>query len=260
VSAPLTFENVSVSHGGRTALRDVTVSFSPGRVCGLVGPNGAGKTTLLRSALGLVPLADGRVQVLARPLQDWPREALARAIAYLPQASEAHWPVSARRLVALGRIPHRASFAPLSAEDLAAIDTALARCDGLAFAERRMDELSSGERARILLARALATNAAILLVDEPAAHLDPAHQLRLMELLREEAAKGVAVVVTLHDLALAARFCDTVVVLKDGGLVAEGRPHDALSDKILGEAFGVRAWQPAEFPSQPPPVVPWQRL
>ncbi len=260
MSAPLIFENVSVGYGKRIALRAMTASFAGGAVTGLVGPNGAGKTTLLRAALGLLPVAGGGVRVLARPLDDWPREALARTIAYLPQGAETHWPVRARLLVALGRIPHRAPFAPLSDEDMAAVDAALARCDAQLFADRRMDELSSGERARVLLARALATRAAILLVDEPAAHLDPAHQLRLMELLREEAAKGVAVVVTLHDLALAARFCDTVMVLKEGGLVANGRPEDALSDHVLGEAFGVRAWQAAAFPSHPPPIVPWQRL
>lgn len=260
MNAPLVFDDIRVGYGKRVALHAVTASIAAGAVTGLVGPNGAGKTTLLRAALGLCPVSRGGVRVLGRPLADWPREELARTIAYLPQSAEAHWPVSARRLVALGRIPHRVPLVPLSAEDGAGVDEALERCDATPFAERRMDELSSGERARVLLARALATRAAILLVDEPAAHLDPAHQLRLMELLREEAARGVAVVVTLHDLALAARYCDDVIVLKEGEVLAHGKPDETLSDAILGEAFRIRAWQAAAFPSQPPPVVPWQRL
>ncbi|MGB8363231.1 MAG: ABC transporter ATP-binding protein [Rhizomicrobium sp.] len=260
MSAPLIFENVWVGYGKRVALCAMTTAFAAGAVTGLVGPNGAGKTTLLRAALGRLPVARGSVRVLARPLTNWPREALARTIAYLPQDAQTHWPVRANILVALGRIPHRQPFAPLSAEDISAVDNALERCDARPFADRRMDELSLGERARVLLARALATRAAILLVDEPAAHLDPAHQLRLMELLREEAARGAAVVVTLHDLALAARFCDAMIVLKGGALVAEGNPYETLSDAVLGEAFGIRAWQAAAFPSHLPPIVPWQRL
>lgn len=260
MNAPLIFDDIHVGYGKRVALHGVTASIASGAVTGLVGPNGAGKTTLLRAALGLRAVSRGRVQVLGRVLADWPREELARKIAYLPQSAEAHWPVSSRRLVALGRIPHRAPLVPLSAADVGCIDEALERCDAMPFAERRMDELSSGERARVLLARALATHAAILLVDEPAAHLDPAHQLRLMEILREEAGRGVAVVVTLHDLTLAARYCDDLIVLKEGAVLAHGTPAETLSDAVLGEAFRIRAWQAAAFPSQLPPVVPWQRF
>jgi len=260
LNAPLAFEEVSAGYRGRPALEGLTAAFGAGAVTGLVGPNGAGKTTLLRAALGIIPASAGIVRILERPFGDWSREALARTIAYLPQGGDAHWPVSARRLVALGRLPHRAAFMALSGADLSAVDDALARCDAAEFAERRVDELSSGERARVLLARALATRAAILLADEPAAHLDPAHQLRLMELLREEAGQGAAVVVTLHDLALASRFCDTVMVLKDGRLAAEGAPHAALTATILNEAFGVEAWNASAFPGDPPPVVPWRRL
>jgi iron complex transport system ATP-binding protein len=130
----------------------------------------------------------------------------------------------------------------------------LSRCDALQFATRRMDELSAGERARILLARALATRAPILLVDEPAAHLDPAHQLQLMELLREEAARGAAVVVTLHDLSLASRFCDELVVLKSGRVTAQGAPETSLSEATLAEIFGVSAVRMTGA------IIPWQRL
>jgi iron complex transport system ATP-binding protein len=131
------------------------------------------------------------------------------------------------------------------------VDEALARCDATEFAARRIDELSAGERARVLLARALATAAPILLADEPAAHLDPAHQIRLMELLREEAARGTAVGVTLHDLSLAARYCDEIVVLQNGTGAAQGTPDAALSDARLSSVFGVLANRSADVDGRP---------
>jgi iron complex transport system ATP-binding protein len=260
MSAVLSFDRVSAGYRGRVVLNDVSVAIEPGRVTGLVGPNGAGKTTLLRVARGLLEASQGEVCVLDRALRDWSREARARAIAYLPQNADAHWPVEAQRLVALGRMPHRTPFAPLSPEDTTAVDKALARCDAAQFVARRMDELSAGERARVLLARALATEAPILLVDEPAAHLDPVHQLRLMELLQEEAAQGAAVIVTLHDLALASRFCDEIVVLQSGRIVSQGVANVALSDRVLASAFGVTALKASALAQEQLPIIPWQRL
>ncbi len=239
--AALSLENVTVRYGARAALEDVSLAFKAGTLTGLVGPNGAGKTTLLRAALGLLKAQSGTVRVFGRPLAEYSPDARARAIAYLPQSTEAHWPLLARRVVALGRLPHRPAFSRIAPADGAAIDKALARCDALPFADRRLDEISAGERARVLLGRALATVAPILLVDEPAAHLDPAHQLKLMELLCEEARRGTAVVVTLHDLSLAVRYCDELVLLKDGGVAAMGPPQEALSDAALARVFGVGA-------------------
>jgi iron complex transport system ATP-binding protein len=241
-------------------LSDISVAIESGQVTGLVGPNGAGKTTLLRVALGLLDTGTGEVRVLDRPLHEMARDTRARTMAYLPQGADAHWPIEARKLVALGRMPYRAAFAPLSAEDSAAVEHALVRCDAVQFATRRMDELSSGERARVLLARALATQAPILLADEPAAHLDPEHQLQLMELLREEAARGAAVIVTLHDLMLASRFCDEIVVLQSGRILSRGKPEDALSDDVLASAFGVTALKVAALAQQQLPIIPWRRL
>lgn len=254
----LTLDHATVRYGDRTALSEVSVGFAKGRVAGIVGPNGAGKTTLLRAALGLVPLASGSAKLLDRALAEWSREGLARRAAYLPQAGTAQWPVSARHIVSLGRLPHRGPFAPLSPGDEAAIDEALDRADATPFARRRMDELSAGERARVLFARALATKAPILIADEPAAYLDPGHQLRLMELLQEEAARGTAVAVTLHDLALASRYCDEIVVLDAGRVAAFGEPSQALSDAVLERAFGVSAIR-AAGPSGPPALVVWNR-
>ena len=255
MSGAIEFEDVCAAYGARPVLRGVSASLARGAVTGIVGPNGAGKTTLLRVALGLMKMSAGGVRVLDQPLARWSREGLARSIAYLPQGSDAHWPVLARQLVALGRLPHRATFAPPSGSDAIAVDAALERCDATQFASRRMDQLSAGERARVLFARALATAAPILLADEPAAYLDPAHQLRLMDLLREEASRGTAVAVTLHDLSLASRHCDEIVVLHEGRLAAMGPPGTALSDAALAEVFGIAAQRTADGA-----VVPSRRL
>ena len=260
MSPALTLADVSAGYNGGRMLHAFSAEFPKGSVTGLLGPNGAGKTTLLRTALGFLKPSTGTVRVLDRPVSEWSRDGLARAIAYLPQGADAHWPVSALRLVALGRLPHRTAFDGETGNDRAAVEDALRRCDALEFSARRIDELSSGERARVLLARALATQAPILLVDEPAAHLDPAHQLHLMELLREEAARGAAVVVTLHDLSLASRFCDSLVVLKGGRVVAQGNAPSVLSAAVLADAFGIEAWTPAMATAGGPPVVPWQRI
>jgi iron complex transport system ATP-binding protein len=254
VSVALAFEDVGARYGGRTALKGVSASFAAGHITGIVGPNGAGKTTLLRVALGLVSNDNGTVRVQSRALKDWSREALARTIAYLPQGGDAHWPLLARDLVMLGRLPHRGTFARVSEEDARVVDEALARADASAFAGRRMDELSAGERARVLFARALATEAPILLADEPAAWLDPAHQLKLMALLGEEARRGTAIAVTLHDLSLAARWCNSIVVLQEGTVAASGTPDDALSDDVLERVFGIAAIRT----NDPAALLVWQ--
>jgi iron complex transport system ATP-binding protein len=250
----LQFTDVSANYGSRKVLRSVNARFLPGVVTGLIGPNGAGKTTLLRLAIRLLAPQTGSIAVLGRPLNQWSSAALARAMAYLPQNSEAQWPVLACNLVALGRLPHRTAFSPISAADERAVSDALARCDAESLSMRRMDELSAGERARVLLARALATAAPILLADEPAAYLDPSHQLRLMELLRAESARGTAVIVTLHDLALASRFCDEIVVLRNGEIAAWGAPAEALDDRTLQDVFAIEARRIEGG------IVPWQRI
>jgi len=260
VSVALIFENAAVRYGAREVLRDISLQFAAGAVTGIVGPNGAGKTTLLRAALGLWPLAGGTVRILDKPLASWPRGTLARAVAYLPQGGEAKWPMLAREVAMLGRLPHRPAFAAPQAVDDRAVREALARCDAEAFAERRMDELSAGERARVLFARALATGAPILLADEPAAFLDPAHQLRLVELLHEEARRGTAVAVTLHDLPLAARHCDEIVVLHEGRVAADGTPDAALSDEALARVFGVAALRVPDPSGGPEALAAFRRV
>jgi iron complex transport system ATP-binding protein len=245
----LSLSQVRAAYASRVVLDGASASFEAGKVTGIVGPNGAGKTTLLRVALGLLPHEGGDVRVLGRSLNGCSREWLARSIAYLPQENAVQWPMLVERIVALGRIPYGARD-----DGAAAVADAMARCDVSQFAARRLNELSAGERARVLLARALATQAPILLVDEPAAHLDPAHQLQLMELLRAEAARGVAVAITLHDLSLASRFCDDIVVLRNGHVAGQGVPADVLSDAALAQVFGIAAKRLDGN------VLPWSRV
>jgi len=254
MTAPLRISGASVRYGARDVLRDASVSFGEGRVTGIVGPNGAGKTTLLRAALGIVAVQSGSVRVMDRDLESCSREFVARNVAYLPQEGSVDWPMPVRSVVALGRMP----FGVHDAGGDAAVADALLRCDAAQYASRRMNELSAGERARVLMARALATNAKILLADEPAAHLDPAHQLRLMDLLRGEAARGTAVAITLHDLSLASRFCDDIVVLHDGRIVGQGAPADALTDAALAQVFGIAAIRAGNEAGSA--IVPWSRL
>lgn len=227
----IALENVSVRLGGRTVVERVSATLDLGLV-GVLGPNGAGKSTLVRGLLGLVP-ATGRVTV---------NGPVARTIAYLPQGGTIHWPVSVRRLVALGRLPHLGPLARLGSSDAAAVERAMAGADVAHLAERDATGLSGGERARVLLARALATEAPVLIVDEPLAALDPRHALAVMALLRAQADAGTLVLAVLHDLGLAARFCDRVMLMNGGRLVADGTPAAVLTRERIADVYGVEAW------------------
>lgn len=249
---------LDVRLGGRPILSNVTLSLEPGTFVGLVGPNGAGKTTLLRTLAGLVAPAEGHVFLDRVPLAGISRDARARRIAVLFQGQGAGWPMRVRDLVALGRLPHRRAFGGLDATDWAAIARAMARTDTAQFAERTEPTLSSGERMRVLLARALAVEAEWLLADEPITALDPAHQLDAMTLFRSVALAGTGVVAVLHDLSLAARFCDRIVVLGEGRVAADGHPDVALTDRLLSDVFGVTVCRGAG-PDGTPYILPWNR-
>ena len=230
---------ISLSLAGREVLRAVDFAAAAGQTVGVVGPNGAGKTSLVRVLAGLIAPAAGEVRLDGRPLGSWPRPARARRLAYLPQGETVHWPITAGRLVALGRLPHLVAWQRPRPEDAAAIERAMAAADVVALAGRRVPELSAGERRRVLIARALAVEAPVLLADEPVAGLDPYHQLEILELLRATAAAGRTVVVVLHDLALAARFCDRVAVLRDGAVLAAGPARATLGAETIARAFDV---------------------
>lgn len=227
-------------HGTRRALEGIDLTLEPGRLCVVIGPNGAGKSTLLRLLAGIDRPDSGAVRLGGSALEDMAPRQRARHIAHLPQATTAHWPLNGRDMVALGRLPHGAGLENPGASDSVAITRAMARTDTATFGDRRIDMLSSGERARLALARVLATEAEVLLADEPVASLDPAQQLAAMDALREEAARGVIVVVVLHDLALVSRYADRVVVLAGGRIVGDGPPATALAPDVLRQVYGAR--------------------
>jgi iron complex transport system ATP-binding protein len=231
--------DIAIRFGAVRVLEGVDFALRPGEMVGLIGPNGSGKTTLLRAIANLRAPEGGTVRYDGRTAGEIGTAALARRVAYLAQGGAVHWPMRVDALVALGRLPHRRPMQGLDAADHDAIERALKACDVMAFRHRTMGEVSGGERLRILLARALAVEADVLLADEPIAALDPLHQLQVMTLLRREVQQGRGVVVVLHDLALAARFCDRLVLLAGGGVLAEGPPDLVLSDAHVTAAYGV---------------------
>jgi iron complex transport system ATP-binding protein len=257
-AAFLTAQALSVKLAGRAVLNDISLSLSAGHLVALVGPNGAGKTTLLRALAGLVP-SDGAIHVGGDALSSLPLNERARRFAYLPQGHIVHWPLPARDIVALGRYPHGATDpARLSPGDAEAVLRAMQATDVMEFAERRVTELSGGERGRVALARVLAVEAPVILADEPTASLDPRYQLDVMKRLRAVADRGVLAIVVTHDLGLAARFADTVLVLREGRLVAQGAPTEALSEDIMGDVFRVSAYR-AEYQREAV-IVPWAEI
>lgn len=237
----LAIENLSATLAGKRVVDSVSLTVGKGNVTGLIGPNGAGKSTFLRACLGLVP-ASGAVSLDGADLSILRPAERARHLAYLPQERETAWAMSVEAVVALGRLPHHARFAAPSERDRAATEAALARMDLSAFRHRAVTSLSGGERARVLIARALAQETPVLLADEPLAGLDPQHQIALMRLFRELAAEGRIVIASMHDLTLAARWCDQLLLLQDGRACAEGRPETVLTAQTLQDVYTVEAF------------------
>ena len=254
----LAVRGLTVRLGGAVILDGVDLAVPAGRLVGLIGPNGAGKSTLVRAALGLVPIETGSVDLLGMPAARLDRRRLARTAAYLPQGHTVQWPMTVQRLVSLGRVPHLQPWQRETTEDRRAIERALTDADVTDLVDRTATTLSGGEWARVALARALAVEAPILLVDEPVASLDPYHQLKVMELLRGYADRRGTVLAVLHDLGLAARFCDTLVLMLAGRVLAHGPPEAVLTADNLATAYRVEAFTGTRHDQRY--VVPWSRL
>jgi iron complex transport system ATP-binding protein len=234
----LTATNVTIVRSNRAIVDSASLTLNAGELTILAGPNGAGKTTLARAMAG-VSTSTGTVTFDGIILHDLAPRARARAISYLPQGHEFHWPMSVESIVALGREPHADPFSQQLQTDRAAIARAMEATSVSDFSSRLITTLSGGERARVAIARALATEASVLIADEPTASLDERHQLIVMDLLQRIAHNGAAVLAIIHDLALAMRFADRVVVMNDGLIIANDTPALALTPERIAEVFGI---------------------
>lgn len=248
---------LKVSLDGISVLENVSFCLGEGEIVGLVGPNGAGKTTVLKLLTGALKSVEGRIEILGKFVREFSSQALAQNLGYLPQEAEVHWPLAVERIVALGRVPHLMPWEDLKDPDEKIIEEAMRATDTLPLKGRRIDHLAGGEKALVMIARLLAGEPRILLADEPVQGLDPSHALQVMELLRDVARGGRGVLVVLHDLALASRFCDRILLLHRGKIAAAGRPEEVFSAENLAASYHIEAryGDGNDFY-----VVPWKRI
>jgi iron complex transport system ATP-binding protein len=239
LSARLEARDLSVVRGSRRVLHGVSLALGAGESLALVGPNAAGKSTLVRTLAGLLPPSGGVVELNGRPLGAWARPALARHVALVTPEEEGPPALTVEDRVALGRYPHRGPFLPLTAADRAAVARALERTGIAPLTRRRLGTLSAGERQLAALARGLAQEPDVLLLDEPSAHLDIGHQLALFRVLEEARSRGLAVLAVVHDLQRAAAWAGRMALLCEGRIVAEGSPAEVLAGEAASVAFGV---------------------
>ena len=235
----LSAERVAVAFGARRVLHNIDAGFQPGQFVGLLGPNGAGKTTLLRALSGVQPLAAGRIMLDGHDLATLPPHMRARMIAVVPQRAMMPEGFRVAEIVMMGRAAHTGPFGAESAHDFAAAEQAMLLTDTLALAERPATHLSGGEQQRVLLARALAQEPQVLLLDEATAHLDVRHQMRVLAIAREQARNGLIVIAALHDLNMAAAYAERIVLLHQGRIDADAAPGDVLTAERLGRVYGV---------------------
>lgn len=219
------------------ALSGLDLALSAGELLAVVGPNGGGKTSLIRAILGLVPLAAGRVILDGRDLREWRRDELARHAALLPQREETPFSWTVEEMITFGRYARLGALSPVTAEDRAAVSRAMERADVSGFGRRRIETLSGGEWQRVRIARALAQEPKLLLLDEPTASLDLGHEMELFELVRRLVGEGLAALVVTHHLNVAARFADRMILLDGGKSVASGRPAEVLRADVVSRVF-----------------------
>lgn len=243
MSARFELERTMVRYGNRVALQADSLRVEAGQFAAVVGPNGAGKSTLLAVMAGILGGFEGTCRLDGRDIREWPRREMSRRVAYVPQAIDLHFPFTGLEVALMGRAPCTDRLFD-SGEDVAAARQALATADAAGFASRDFRTLSGGEKQRVVLAAAVAQGAATMLLDEPAAHLDPKHQVAVFELLAAHTRAGGTAIIATHDLRLARCYCDRVVVLDKGRVVSAGSPHDALSPEVFSRVFEVdpRLW------------------
>ena len=253
----LQIEALSVSYGPRRVLSDLSLEVASGQMLALIGPNGAGKSTLLRAVSGVIPAQSGRARVDGSDLLHLSPIQRARLLAVVPQAVSLPPAFSAWETVLLGRTPYLNFLGQVSARDEEIARQAMTRVEALDLAERRIGELSGGEQQRILLARALAQSTPVLLLDEPTSNLDLHYQVSFMETLGNLARQAnLAVLVAMHDLNLAARYCDRVALLVEGQIIASGTPRQVLTPELISAAYHLPVQVIAHPFADTPLVVP----
>lgn len=248
-SVPIRCSGLACGYGKQVVLRGVILELGAGTTTALLGPNGSGKTTLLKTLVREIPLLEGSVEVLGASLPSLKEPELARKIGYVPQQETPRFGFTIREVVAMGRLAHSEGLFE-SETDWQKVEEAMARADCAPFADRLMAEVSGGERQRALIARALAQEAPILLLDEPTAHLDPAHHLALGKLIRTLASEGATIVMAIHDLNLASSYSDRAILLHDGEVRLIGDTQDVLHNAELDAVYGVQ-FERIERPGRP---------
>lgn len=234
----LSVENLTFRYGDNTVLKDISLELDSGGFLGLLGPNGSGKTTLLKCISGVKKPTGGSVYIEGRRLQELSRKEIAQVIACVPQGVEAGFEFSVREFVMMGRTPYIKPFRKESRNDISIVSQAMESTGVLSLADRNFGELSGGEKQRVVIAQALAQQPKLLLLDEPASYLDISHEMEIFDLIRElNCNHRIAVMVVLHDLNMASRYCKSLVLLRRGTVFARGSPKDILTPGNIREVY-----------------------
>lgn len=230
-------EGLAVGYRGKALISDIDIELRAGEALILLGPNGAGKSTLIKTLIGALPAVNGSVELDGQPLSGWEARRLAQVLAYVPQQEVAYYPFSVRECVLMGRLPYASGMFE-SKEDFDAAERAMVLANCISLADRAVTELSGGEQQRVLLARALAQEPQLLVLDEPSSHLDIAHAYELLETLRQLAESGTAIIAAVHDLNWAARFKSHCLLLGEGQVLASGETRQILKSPQISRCYG----------------------
>jgi iron complex transport system ATP-binding protein len=238
----LSANSLSLTYNGHLVVDGFNLNLQEKTIIGLVGPNGSGKTTVLRGLAGLLEPVSGTARINGKNAAHMDKQLRARMVGWVPQQESSAWPLTVQEVVRLGRAPHRGWFMPFTAADGEIVDQSLDRADLLPLKHRLVTKLSGGEFQRVLIARVLAQEPQVLLLDEPTTSLDIQHQIQVLDLVRSLVhEKGLSIVMAIHDLNLAARYCDQLVLLNNGRQVSAGSPEDVLTPENFKTVFGVEA-------------------
>src|SRR4030042_222613 len=236
----LRLDNLRFSIGEKNILNNISAQFAPGKIHGLIGPNGSGKSSLLKNICRIWEPQQGTVFINGKDHRSFPRKDLSKIITLVPQNTWVSFPISVYDYVAMGRNPHQGRFQALTKKDKTVIKEALIKTQTLELKDQNINELSGGEGQLVIIARALATEASLLLLDEPTSDLDVKHTLTIMDLLRDLKEEKKTLLVSIHDLNLARRYCDTITILNQGAIFFHGLPSQAFSEEIIREVFEVK--------------------